>query len=286
MTFRDQNIAFKELLAGIYDDDEIFTLFLSVHDLTRAGYIIHQNDTIDPSQLADSNAALQDLRTGKPLQYILGTAPFYGLDLLVNEHVLIPRPETEELVEWVLDCFVPRNDGETVRPIRILDIGTGSGCIPVALKVNLPGASVSAIDISAEAIGVAQKNSELNKAPVHFIEADILNWSTSDKFDVIISNPPYITMKEQADMHINVLNNEPHLALFVPDNDPLKFYSAIADLSLTALNKGGSLFFEINAAYGNDVVAMLKEKGFKDIILKKDMQGKERMLRSVFSLES
>lgn len=219
---------------------------------------------------------LNDLQLGKPLQYILGEAHFYGLVFKVNEHVLIPRPETEELVDWII---ADSNLQFAVDDIKILDIGTGSGCIPVTLKKHLPQAQASTLDVSAEAIAVARQNAVQNGVEVDFIEADILSFKSELKFDVIVSNPPYIRLLEQTEMHDNVLANEPHLALFVSDEDPLIFYKAIAGFAQTNLNPGGKLYFEINEYLGKETVNMLDAKGFKNIELRKDMQGKDRMVR-------
>lgn len=219
---------------------------------------------------------LNDLQLGKPLQYILGEAHFYGLVFKVNEHVLIPRPETEELVDWIIADSTLQL---TVDGFKILDIGTGSGCIPVTLKKHLPKAQVSTLDVSAEAIAVARQNAMQNGVEVDFIEADILSFKSELKFDVIVSNPPYIRLLEQEEMHDNVLANEPHLALFVSDEDPLIFYKAIASFAQTNLNPGGKLYFEINEYLGEETVNMLDAKVFKNIELRKDMQGKDRMVR-------
>ncbi len=224
---------------------------------------------------------LNDLQLGKPIQYILSEAHFYGLVFKVNEHVLIPRPETEELVDWII---ADNNLQFAVSDIKILDIGTGSGCIPVTLKKHLPQAQVSTLDVSAEAIAVARQNAMQNGVEVDFIEADILSFKSELKFDVIVSNPPYIRLLEQAEMHENVLANEPHLALFVSDEDPLIFYKAIANFAQTNLNPGGRLYFEINEYLGEETVDMLDDKGFKNIELRKDMQGKNRMVRCDLSV--
>jgi len=196
---------------------------------------------------------------------------FYGLPLKINEHVLIPRPETEELVDWVIKEVKHKKDS-------LLDIGTGSGCIPIAIKKNLPAISVSAIDISAEALKVASANALINGTEVNFIEADILSYSSDEKYDVIVSNPPYIRELEKADMHENVLAHEPHAALFVSDENPLIFYKTISDFAYINLNPNGYLFFEINEFLWEETLKILIDKGFKNIELRKDMQGKDRMI--------
>ena len=214
----------------------------------------------------------------QPVQYVLHEAWFYGMMLYVDEHVLIPRPETEELVEWML------KDVETNKqPINILDIGTGSGCIPIALKKNMPPANVWAIDISNEALQVAQRNADTQQTNITFQQADILNKSYPSvlpTFDVIVSNPPYIPLSDKTAMHPNVLQHEPHLALFVANEDPLLFYNAIVDFAQSHLNAGGSLYFEIHEAMGEQVKQLLTQKGFINVQVKKDMQGKDRMVKA------
>lgn len=217
---------------------------------------------------------LEELKSGKPIQHILGEAHFYGSVFKVNENVLIPRPETEELVDWMINEI-----GHLNTPgIKILDVGTGSGCIPITLKKYIKESSVSTLDISAKAIELAKENAESLQQDINFIEADILNYKSNDKYDVIASNPPYIRVLEQKDMHKNVLTFEPHLALFVSDEDPLIFYKAIADFALSNLNENGMLFFEINEYLGSETIQMIKNKGFKSVELRKDMQGKDRMV--------
>jgi release factor glutamine methyltransferase len=211
---------------------------------------------------------LQELSTGKPLQYVQGHTEFYGLPFKVNPSVLIPRPETEELVEWVLNGAFPQS------AINILDIGTGSGCIAISLKKNLPQANVWAIDISAAALETAKQNAELNNLTHN-------SQLTTHNYNIIVSNPPYVTPTDKDLMHTNVTDFEPHTALFVPQDDPLLFYKAIADLAADKLATGGLLFFEINESYGDETVEMLKSKLFQNIELRKDMSGRDRMIKAV-----
>ena len=220
---------------------------------------------------------LNDLMMGKPIQHILEEAHFYGLVFKVNASVLIPRPETEELVDWIIQELRTRPD----KKFQILDVGTGSGCIPIALKKNLPDTEITSIDVSAKALDVATENADKMGASVNFIEADILDFSTDSQFDIIVSNPPYITPKEKIQMHENVLAYEPHLALFVTEEDPLVFYKAIANLALNTLASGGRLFFEINSFLGPETVQMLSEKGFSLVELRKDIQGNDRMIKAM-----
>lgn len=221
-------------------------------------------------------AYLKDLSKGRPVQYVLGEAWFYGLQLAVNEAVLIPRPETEELVDWIVKDVNKGNSGTK----RILDIGTGSGCIALGIKKGLPGAEVVGMDLSVEALEVAKQNAASNSLAVQWVEDSILNPQQElGTFDIIVSNPPYITAAEKDQMLPHVLDFEPHLALFVYDQDPLLFYKAIYKYSKTHLNKGGALYFEINEQMGGELKRWCLEQGASEVEIKRDMQGKERMVR-------
>jgi len=223
---------------------------------------------------------LNDLQIGKPIQHILEEAHFYGSVFKVNEHVLIPRPETEELVDWMISVCSSQLSVDNNKKISILDIGTGSGCIPITLKKHLRNAEIYTLDVSADAIVIARENAFKIGVEINFIEADILSFATEKKFDVIVSNPPYIRDLEKSDMHHNVLSHEPHLALFVSDENPLIFYKAIADFAKTNLKPNGQICFEINEYLGSETVEMLRGKGFINIELRQDMQGKDRMLKA------
>ena len=217
---------------------------------------------------------LSRLKDGEPFQYVLGKTEFYGLDFLVGPEVLIPRPETEELVEWVIA------DNKDM-PSEILDIGTGSGCIAIALAVHIPLARVSAWEISAEALEIAEENARRNEASVDFSQCDVLKHvAEEERFDLIVSNPPYIIQSEKESMDSVVVDFEPDVALFVPDHDPLLFYHRIASLAAVELKKGGRLFFEVHSARGKEVCEMLREKGFSEVTLRKDLSGNERMVRA------
>jgi release factor glutamine methyltransferase len=229
---------------------------------------------------------LNDLQIGKPIQHILEEAHFYGSVFKVNEHVLIPRPETEELVDWMISDCNAQFSVNSIGKINILDIGTGSGCIPITLKKHLPNVEVSTLDVSADAIVVARQNALQIGVEINFIEADILKFKSQEKFDIIVSNPPYIRDLEKTDMHNNVLVHEPHIALFVSDENPLVFYKVIADFAKTNLNSSGQLYFEINEYLGSEMVEMLKNKGFINIELRQDMQGKDRMVKATISDET
>lgn len=215
------------------------------------------------------------LQKGEPIQYILGVTEFYGLDLKVTSSVLIPRPETEELVEWIL------LETKQLNP-HILDIGTGSGCIAITLSNKMKYATVDAWDVSAEALEVAKENAKANNVSIKFSKVDVLAKQDLDKrFDIIVSNPPYIIESEKKVMSKNVLDFEPHQALFVSNNDALIFYDRIADIAVKLLNKNGMLYFEINQAYGQQIVQLLQQKNFINIELKKDISGNYRMIRAM-----
>ena len=223
--------------------------------------------------------AIVKLQQHTPVQYVIGKANFYDLELFVDNNVLIPRQETEELVNWMINDvkILPVKPNE----LNILDIGTGSGCIAIALKKNITFADITAIDLSENALNVAKINATTYNTPINFINFDILsenNPSFNQKFDIIVSNPPYITEYEKKYMNKNVLNFEPHQALFVENEEPLLFYDAIIKFSLTNLKAKGKLYFEINEKYGKEIVNTLKKHHFKHIILKKDLNHKDRMI--------
>ncbi len=243
----------------------------------RIDRIMNKEVTLSPEKeklLASYTAALL---TNKPVQYVLNEAWFYGMKLYVDENVLIPRPETEELLEWV-GKDIRKSESE----LSILDIGTGSGCIALGLKKKLPLAKLFASDVSEPALAVAKKNAMYLNEEIHFIHSNILMHTAIvelPKVDIIISNPPYIPFQDKAGMHSNVVLHEPHLALFVEDNDPLVFYNAIADFAVTNLNSAGAVFVEIHEHMSNSVRELFIQKGFKNIELRKDLQGKERMVK-------
>jgi len=281
-TIKDVFIDFKQALTTVYDANEIEALTLMViseiTNLSNGQIKAFPEKEITLEQAERLNNILLRLRTGEPVQYILGYTEFYGLPFKVNSSVLIPRPETEELVEWVLTS-VDKSQPE----INILDIGTGSGCIAISLKKNLSKAQVSAIDISTGALDVAKQNAVLNEVEVKFIEADILNpsnFNLQPVIEIIISNPPYVTLYDKSQMHTNVTDFEPHTALFVPEDNPLLFYKAIADFAVEKLKPNSLLFLEINESLGIETVEMLKIKGFKNIELRKDMSGRDRMIKA------
>ncbi len=277
-------------LNNIYSSNETEALsLLAISEITqtsKATIKAFPEKVLTAEQLERLQNILAELLTGKPIQYILGVTEFYGLPFKVNPSVLIPRPETEELVEWILsEMQKVKNKGFSG---RIIDIGTGSGCIAVTLKKNVPGAVVFAIDISEDALRTAEDNAELNETEVNFLNLDILNFLPDNiipKSDIIVSNPPYVTQDDKKQMHNNVTDFEPHTALFVPEDDPLIFYRAIADFALVNLKPDGYLFFEINENLGNETVELLQQKGFKKIELRQDMSGRDRMISSRLTVD-
>jgi release factor glutamine methyltransferase len=279
-TINDVFLSFRHELNNLYNNKETEALTLwvvsEIMELSKATIKAFPEKELTVLQQELSSSILMELKTGKPLQYILGYTEFYGLRFVVNPATLIPRPETEELVEWILSSVDPK------KKLSILDIGTGSGCIPISLKKNLPNAHVSGIDISPEALQTAKINAELNEVEIDLIEADILRdlQPITHHLQLIVSNPPYVTPVDKAKMHLNVVGFEPHTALFVPQEDPLLFYKAIADFAIANLTPGGLLFLEINESYGEETIALLNSKGLKNIELRKDMSGRDRMIKA------
>lgn len=265
-------------LSGTYEGHEltaiIRTICCDMLGIGTATYYLKEAVTLTSEQESLLRGIIDRLRQGEPLQYIEGKAPFCGMEFAVNSSVLIPRPETAELVDWIV-C-----EHATQQP-RILDLGTGSGCIAIALSKQLPQATIEACDISAEALTVAKENARMNEAPVSFFTHDMLDLGTPlpHSYDILVSNPPYIRQSEAADMSIQVTEWEPHTALFVPDDDALRFYRAIAELGQTeALRPGGHIYVEINQALGKETVALFEAYGYQDVELRKDIYGNERMI--------
>ncbi|MEZ7946011.1 MAG: peptide chain release factor N(5)-glutamine methyltransferase [Flavobacteriaceae bacterium] len=281
---------FNETLKTIYPITEIDSFFFLLLEeylgFRRVDIVLKSDFKINQQTLNLLQSATKQLEQEVPLQYIIGKTEFYGLPFVVNKHVLIPRPETEELVAWVVSessrfkTFNTSTKQTTeTKQLKILDIGTGSGCIPVSLKKQLPFAEISAIDISNDALTVAKKNAVLNNVDIHFILQDILKTVALDQhYDIIISNPPYVRELEKKELKNNVLKNEPHVALFVENDNPLIFYDKIAELAKNYLNKNGLLFFEINQYLGTETINLVNKKGLKNIQLKKDMFGNDRII--------
>ncbi|WP_290700792.1 peptide chain release factor N(5)-glutamine methyltransferase [Lacinutrix sp.] len=288
MLLKDLENIFHKELDAIYGKEEVTSFFFLCTDafykISRLQLALDRDLTITKSEQQPTFNALEDLKNQKPIQYILGETEFYGLPFKVNENTLIPRPETEELVALVIENSKKQKQNPNV--YSILDIGTGSGCIAISLARNIENAQVYAMDVSAKAIEKAKENASLNKVVVAFIEADVLKLrytelvSVSHKFDIIVSNPPYVRNLEKAEIQNNVLDNEPHLALFVEDNNPLIFYKAITELAKEKLKENGQLFFEINEYLGEETKALVESLGFKNVVLIKDMFGKDRMLKA------
>ena len=285
MILKEFKLFFNEALSTIYPKTEIDSFFFILMEeklkLQRIDTVLKPDFLITKKNLIDLKTIVKRLQKEEPIQYIIGNTEFYSLPFLVNKNTLIPRTETEELVAWVLNETKVLANNKTIE-LSILDIGTGTGCIPISLAKNLTSLNISAIDISPEALLIAKQNAILNKVTIEFIELDILNTeSLPQEYDVIISNPPYVRELEKEEIKNNVLENEPHLALFVADENPLIFYNKIADLAKQQLSKNGMLFFEINQYLGKETVNMLVKKGFKNIQLKKDLFGNDRMIKCV-----
>ena len=278
MTLKDFRNYFNKELSQTYPKTEIDAFFFRLieHELKLqlTDVFTKPNFVISETILSSMKSVLVKLQNEEPIQYILGCTNFYGLEFNVNPNVLIPRPETEELVSWVID-EIANNE------LSVLDIGTGSGCIPISIKKNKPNSIVFGLDVSENALITAKENATANNVDVSFLKKDILLANElPQQFNIIISNPPYVRELEKAEMKNNVLNHEPSLALFVTNDNPLIFYIKIADLAKKHLTKNGVLFFEINQYLGQETKQMLKEKGFSNITLKKDLFGNDRMIKA------
>lgn len=282
MTIKHYRDQFIQELTPLYDAGEAESFFYLIleakQQLKRIDIALQPELVFLASELEIWYSILDQLKKEIPIQYLLGTTHFYGLEFKVNENVLIPRPETEELVDWII-----KSQKSEVRnkKVKILDIGTGSGCIAISLAKNLPNAEVFALDVSEKALATAQKNAELNQVQVQFICQSILETEDlGQQFDVIVSNPPYVRHLEKQKIKKNVLDNEPHLALFVADDDALIFYRKIAQLAVKNLSQTGQLYFEINQYLGQEMLDLLQEMDFKNSELRQDIYGNDRMTRS------
>lgn len=271
----------KAELAHLYDEREIQSFFYLLCEhylkLDKTAIIINPDSAVSESELLKFNFAIKDLKTEKPIQYIIGQTEFFGFDFIVNEHTLIPRPETEELVRWMID------KEKSIPSLHILDIGTGSGCIAISLAKGIPQAKVTGVDISTEALKIAQINNENIQASVSFEALDILNppETYTSVFDVIVSNPPYVLETEKALMKKNVLLFEPNQALFVKDGDPLLFYRKILEFAGSHLASNGKIYFEINERMGTELSALLNEFNYHQIELRNDIFDRPRMIRAI-----
>ena len=279
LILKELRTSFKIALSGLYPSEEIQSFFNILSEkylnLSRIEIALNPERVISEEVSEKYQKALLRLKNYEPVQYIIGETEFYGLPFKVNKHTLIPRPETEELVEWIIDTSEFR-----IQDSGLLDIGTGSGCIAISLAKNLPDSKISALDISDGALKIARKNAEMNKVEVDFFQTDILNTKTlPKKYDVIVSNPPYVRELEKKQMRQNVLNYEPDSALYVKNDDPLLFYRVISQLAKKHLQPNGKLFFEINEYLADELTELLKSEDFKNIEVKKDIFGKNRMIK-------
>lgn len=278
-TLKEIESKYLQQLASLYDPFEAKSVFeYTVEELcgwSKGSLLLHRNKPVEKAQLDRLNLVLSQLKTGMPVQYALHSAWFYGLQFYVDPSVLIPRPETEELVELIVKKCAQKKS--------LLDIGTGSGCIPIAIKTKLPEMEISALDVSEAALEIARKNARENSVAIHFFKTDILAIGSElakEKFDVIVSNPPYIPPSEGLEMKANVLDFEPHVALFTPEEDPLLFYKAIAKFAKTNLNAEGVLYFEINRRFSKELKVYLENLGFEKVEVYRDMQGADRMVEA------
>ena len=285
MKLNDYKILFKQKLKDLFDTDETDALFAMVIDevlnYSRADIVLKKEDEIPLAYQSRLEEIVSQLQQEIPIQYIFEKAYFYGYEFKVSPATLIPRRETEELVEWVLSEM----NLQLKKNWRVLDIGTGSGCIPITIKKEFPLAEVFAIDVSVDALTIAQENAKNLDAKVTFIKQNILTTEDLESYDMIISNPPYVRNLEKSEIKNNVLHYEPHLALFVEDNDPLIFYRKITQLAQKSLTENGMLFFEINQYLGNEMNEMVSEY-FNTVELRKDLQGNERMMKIKHSVIS
>lgn len=281
MKIKQYRTYFIQELAPFYDAYEAESFFYLIledrHKLRQIDLALNHELTFEEGDIEKWKILLTELKKEVPIQYLLGKTNFYGLDLEVNESVLIPRPETEELVEWIINENLKK---DKTKKIKILDIGTGSGCIAISLAKNIPNARVFAIDVSAEALSMAKKNARNNNVEITFLLQNILGTDDlKQDFDIIVSNPPYVRNLEKQEIKKNVLDYEPHLALFVQDHDALIFYRKIAELAQKNLVESGKLYFEINQYLGTEMTDLLEKMNFKNIELRKDIYDNDRMIK-------
>ncbi len=267
---------FKAKLKHLYDERESKNLYYRVLeeilDCDTTALLLHGDERMTDDKLSDYQKIVDNLSSGIPIQHIFGYTIFHNNQFFVNPDVLTPRPETEELINWILETSTNYKN--------LLDIGTGSGCIAISLKKELVSTSIFAVDVSEKALETAKRNNLFNKTNVQFILDDILSPKVSyPQFSCIVSNPPYIRISEKQEMHTNVLEHDPHLALFVTDEDPLIFYREIAHFGQSYLEEDGYLFFEINESLADETMQLLSVNHYVDIILKQDINGKNRMIR-------
>ncbi|CAM3724460.1 hemK protein [Flavobacterium saliperosum S13] len=281
MFLKDYRTIFFQELASIYDEYETESFFYIIledfHHMKRVDLALNPTFELSPELLQQWENVVAQLKEQRPIQYILGETEFYGLPFYVNEHTLIPRQETEELVDWIIkESKVKSQKAE----FKILDIGTGTGCIAISLAKNLPNTKVYAMDVSDKALIVARRNAERNNVDITFIHQSVLETEDlGETFDIIVSNPPYVRNLEKQEIKKNVLEYEPHLALFVEDNDALLFYRKITELAIKNLSENGQLYFEINQYLGKEMIELLEKHHFSNIELRKDIYGNDRMMK-------
>jgi len=284
MVLSELKIKMNSLLTSVFEKTEVesfFYLLISFRlNLNKMDFLLNPNIEVSAEDVVFFDSAIQKLKSEQPIQYILGETEFYGLVFKVNENTLIPRPETEELVDWIIKDRLAINNDQ----LTILDIGAGSGCIPISLAKNIVNSKVTSVDVSVAAIAIAKENADANNVAVSFISDSILApkivSDSKNIFDVIVSNPPYVRNLEKQEIKKNVLEYEPHLALFVEDNDALIFYKKITEYALSHLKKDGTLYFEINQYLGEETVSLIKNLGFQTVELRKDMSGNDRMIKA------
>lgn len=282
MTLSELKSEFHKQLSNQYPSEEIDTFYYwlleDFLEISRLDVALYPQKILDEEGLSKMEGGLKRLQKSEPVQYITGKTEFYGLPFKVSPAVLIPRPETEELVDLILSEVKASSNTSP----KVLDIGTGSGCIGISLAKNLPQSQVSLLDVSEKALTIAKENAEKNQVNIAFLHQDILQADTlPKKYDIIVSNPPYVRMMEKSQMQKNVLDFEPELALFVTDENPLLFYTKIAALAEAYLIPSGKLFFEINEYLGNDLKNHLAQLKFKDIRIYKDFAGKDRIISAI-----
>lgn len=282
MNLKKLRANFVEGMTPIYGEEEAFSFFYLLTDkflnLRRVDVALQLNKELDVDQIYTFEVAINRLKNQEPIQYIIGDTFFYGSSFSVTTDVLIPRPETEELVDWIISDL----KGNEHQNTRIIDIGTGSGCIAISLAKNIKNSKVTALDVSKKALQVARANAESNEVDIDWRCEDVLILKTlNHTYDIIVSNPPYVRVLEKEQMRHNVLEHEPHLALFVSDADPLVFYEKITELAKEALVPTGALYFEINQYLGQETKKMILSKGFSLVELRKDMFGNDRMIKAV-----
>ena len=280
MTLKELKSQFSKELSGVYPSEEVQSFFTLLSEFilnyTRLDTVLKASEIISEENQQQFLEAIRRLKQFEPIQYIIGATEFYGLPFKVTPATLIPRPETEELVQWILEEYLAESQNQS---LHFLDIGTGSGCIAIALAKNLPSIKISAVDVSKPALQVAQENAQNNQAAVTFFELDILKASAlPETYNLIVSNPPYVREFEKKMMQPNVLSFVPESALFVSNVDPLLFYRKIAELAKQHLTPNGLLFFEINEYLGKELIELLLSIGFSEITVKKDIFNKDRML--------